>query len=133
MKRRTIGTLAREAGVNVETVRFYERLGILTQPPSPPEGLREYGEEVCALIRYIKQAQQVGFTLAELNVCKSMPMVTDRPFVSRFGARLAKRRVRLRNKSDNYRLSGGTWKAFWLGALPRKRTTDALSTTLVYG
>jgi MerR family mercuric resistance operon transcriptional regulator len=67
MKRRTIGTLAREAGVNVETVRFYERCGILLQPPSPQEGWREYDEEALALIRYIKQAQHMGFTLAELK------------------------------------------------------------------
>jgi MerR family transcriptional regulator, mercuric resistance operon regulatory protein len=53
--------------VNVETVRFYERCGLLPQPPSPPEGWREYGEDALALIRYIKQAQQMGFTLAELK------------------------------------------------------------------
>jgi DNA-binding transcriptional MerR regulator len=67
MKRRTIGTLAREVGVSVETIRFYERCGILAQPPLPPRGWREYGEEALALIRYIKQAQQMGFTLAELK------------------------------------------------------------------
>jgi MerR family transcriptional regulator, mercuric resistance operon regulatory protein len=67
MKRRTIGTLAWEAGVNVETVRFYERCGILVQPPSQPEGWREYDDEALALIRYIKQAQQMGFTLAEIK------------------------------------------------------------------
>jgi MerR family mercuric resistance operon transcriptional regulator len=67
MRRRTIGTLAREAGVNVETVRFYERCGILAQPPVPTKGWREYGKEALALIRYIKQAQQMGFTLAELK------------------------------------------------------------------
>lgn len=67
MKRRTIGTLAREAGINVETIRFYERCGILAQPSLPPEGWREYGDEALALIRYIKQAQKMGFTLAELK------------------------------------------------------------------
>lgn len=51
MKRRTIGTLAREARVNVETVRFYERCGILVRPPSQPEGWREYDDEALALIR----------------------------------------------------------------------------------
>jgi DNA-binding transcriptional MerR regulator len=67
MKRRTIGTLAREAGVNLETIRFYERCGILAKLPSQPGGWREYDDETLALIRYIKQAQQMGFTIAELK------------------------------------------------------------------
>jgi hypothetical protein len=112
MKRRTIGTLAREAGVNVETVRFHERCGILAQPPEPPKGWREYGKEGLDLIRYIKQAQQMGFTLAELSVCKSRRMVTSGRSASLFGTRLAKRCVPSRNRSDNYRLSGRTWKVF---------------------
>src|ERR1700746_2544610 len=67
MKRRTISQLAKEAGVGVETVRFYERRGILKQPESPPEGWREYGSDALETIRYIKIGQQMGFKLSEMQ------------------------------------------------------------------
>jgi DNA-binding transcriptional MerR regulator len=61
-RRRTIGRLAAEAGVNVETVRYYERRGILERPPSQAGG-RVYGEEALWRIRYIKTAQGWGLSL----------------------------------------------------------------------
>ncbi|HKS76103.1 MAG TPA: MerR family transcriptional regulator, partial [Terriglobales bacterium] len=67
MKRRTISKLAREAGVGIETVRFYEKRGILKQPDAPAEGWREYGDEALETIRYIKIGQQMGFKLAEMQ------------------------------------------------------------------
>jgi MerR family mercuric resistance operon transcriptional regulator len=67
MKRRTISKLAKEAGVGVETVRFYERRGILKQPDDPCEGWREYGDDALETIRYIKIGQQMGFKLAEMQ------------------------------------------------------------------
>jgi MerR family mercuric resistance operon transcriptional regulator len=67
MKRRTISELAKETGVGVETIRFYERRGILKQPPSPAQGWREYGEDALSTVRYIRQGQQLGFKLAEMK------------------------------------------------------------------
>ena len=67
MSRRTIGKLAREAGVNVETIRFYERRGLLKRPPQPTEGWREYGDPALWAVCYIRQAQQLGFTLKEIK------------------------------------------------------------------
>src|SRR5579883_3016061 len=67
MARRTIGRLAKEAGVNVETIRFYERQGLLFRPPAPPAGWREYGEDAVWLIHYIKLAQRLGFCLSEVK------------------------------------------------------------------
>jgi len=67
MKRRTISKLAKEAGVGIETVRFYEKRGILEQPDTPAEGWREYGEEALETIRYIKIGQQLGFKLSEMQ------------------------------------------------------------------
>jgi MerR family mercuric resistance operon transcriptional regulator len=66
MKRMTIGTLARAAGVHVETVRYYQRRGLLAEPKRPPAGVRRYGEEAAARLRFIKRAQDVGFTLDEV-------------------------------------------------------------------
>lgn len=60
----TIGTLAKESEVNVETIRFYERKAILKQPKKMG-GFRYYPNEYIARIRFIKRAQELGFTLAE--------------------------------------------------------------------
>lgn len=64
---RTIGRLAREAGVGVETIRFYERRGLLRQPRRPVSGWRIYDESAAWVIHYIKMGRQLGFTLAELK------------------------------------------------------------------
>ena len=61
----TIGRAAREAGVNIETVRFYERRGLIEQPPKG-DGYRVYAPDQVARIRFIKEAQQIGFTLSEI-------------------------------------------------------------------
>ncbi len=62
----TIGKAAAEAGVSVETVRFYERRGLIEQPPKG-EGYRVYPAEMVARIRFIRQAQQIGFSLREVQ------------------------------------------------------------------
>lgn len=65
-QRNTIGQLARRAGVNVETVRFYERRGLIQQPPTPTHGFRQYDDTILHRILFIKRAQNLGFTLAEI-------------------------------------------------------------------
>ena len=67
MKRRTIGVLAKQTGVGVETIRFYERVGLLRRPPRPEEGWREYGEESVWAVKYIRLAQRLGFSLGEVK------------------------------------------------------------------
>jgi MerR family mercuric resistance operon transcriptional regulator len=63
----TIGDLAREADVNVETIRYYETLGLLRQPSKPTRGWRRYGAEAAQRLRFIKRAQRLGFTLADIK------------------------------------------------------------------
>lgn len=63
----TIGDVAKRAEVNVETIRYYERRGILKEPPRRPSGYREYDPETVRFIRFIKRAQEVGFTLHEIE------------------------------------------------------------------
>jgi|TARA_R110002033_G_C3890053_1_gene238756 MerR family mercuric resistance operon transcriptional regulator len=63
----TIGKLAKTAGVNVETIRYYERRGLIRQPLKPAEGYRTYPNETLARILFIKRAQELGFTLEEIN------------------------------------------------------------------
>ncbi|MHB0887986.1 MerR family transcriptional regulator [Acidithiobacillus caldus] len=60
-----IGEVAKIAGVHVETVRFYERQGIIHQPVKPPTGIRRYSLESIDRIRFVKHAQALGFTLQE--------------------------------------------------------------------
>jgi hypothetical protein len=62
----SIGQVARRAGVGVETVRFYEREGLLEEPPRRASGYRQYSEQVVTRIHFIKRAQQLGFSLKEI-------------------------------------------------------------------
>lgn len=72
----TISRAARRAGVGVETIRFYERKGLIEQPPKPASaGFRSYPEETVERIRFIRQAQELGFSLRE--VCELLDLRTD--------------------------------------------------------
>jgi MerR family mercuric resistance operon transcriptional regulator len=62
----TIGRLAKAAGVHVETIRYYQRRGLLPQQKRPAAGVRRYGEQAAARLRFIKRAQDIGFTLDEI-------------------------------------------------------------------
>lgn len=63
----SIGELARDTGVNVETVRYYERRGLLSPPPRTRTGYRRFNAEAARQIRFIKRAQGLGFTLKEIH------------------------------------------------------------------
>jgi Hg(II)-responsive transcriptional regulator len=62
------GQVAAEAGVNIQTLRYYERRGLLPEPPRRDSGYRSYGTKSVAVVRFIKRAQGVGFTLAEVEM-----------------------------------------------------------------
>ncbi len=66
-ERLLVGQVARRAGVNVETLRYYERRGLLRQPPRRPSGYREYTSEDALRVGFIKRAQKLGFTLREIE------------------------------------------------------------------
>ncbi|HEX2578015.1 MAG TPA: MerR family transcriptional regulator [Aquihabitans sp.] len=63
----TIGRLADAAGVNVETVRYYERRGLLVPPPRTASGYRQYGDADLWRLAFIRRAKALGFTLAEIS------------------------------------------------------------------
>ena len=73
MEAMTISKAARNAGVGVETIRFYERKGLIDQPRKPLDaGFRVYPEETVQRIRFIRQAQAIGFSLHEINELLSL-------------------------------------------------------------
>jgi MerR family transcriptional regulator, mercuric resistance operon regulatory protein len=74
MPKLTIGRLAAAAGVNVETIRYYQRRGLLEEPMKPLGGYRNYPAEMVKRIRFIKKAQALGFTLE--NVA-GLPQLND--------------------------------------------------------
>lgn len=63
----SIGQVARLAGVGVETVRFYEREGLLEEPPRRASGYRQYSEQVVKRLHFIKRAKLLGFSLKEIT------------------------------------------------------------------
>ena len=65
--RMTIGELARQAGVGVETVRYYQRRGLLPEPPRQLRSIREYSPEALELLRFIRRARGLGFTVREVE------------------------------------------------------------------
>ena len=62
----TIGALAKAVGVNVETIRFYERKGLIRQPDKPLSGFRAYPPETRQRLAFIRSAKELGFTLVEI-------------------------------------------------------------------
>lgn len=63
----TIGFLAKAAEVNIETIRYYQRIGLISEPEKPSQGYRVYPQETLKRIKFIKRAQQLGFSLQEIE------------------------------------------------------------------
>ena len=75
--RMSIGILADAASVNVQTVRYYERRGLLATPDRTPAGYRQYSPDAIARIRFIKRAQYLGFSLNEVEELLSLRVRCD--------------------------------------------------------
>jgi len=73
----TIGNLAREGGVGVETIRYYQRRGLL-QTPRRGDGIRRYGGEDLKRLRFIRTAQAAGFTLEQVAELLALDATEDR-------------------------------------------------------
>jgi len=68
----TIGRLAKEAGINIDTIRYYERNGLIPEPVRRASGYREYGSADLRRLRFILRAKDLGFTLAEIGELLSL-------------------------------------------------------------
>ena len=79
MKAMRISDFARAGGVGVETVRFYQRKGLIAVPRGGAPAGRRYDENDLARLRYVKQAQAAGFTLTEIAELIDLDRTDDRP------------------------------------------------------
>lgn len=68
----SIGKLAAATGVHVETIRYYQRRGLLREPPRPLGGIRRYGEHDARRLKFIQKAKHMGFSLEEVNSLLSL-------------------------------------------------------------
>lgn len=67
MRQRTIGWLSRRTGCNIETIRYYERIGLLPLPPRSGSGYRLYGDTHLKRLTFIRRSRQLGFTLEAIG------------------------------------------------------------------
>ena len=72
-----IGQVAQLADVNIETVRYYEREGLIPEPPRRPSGYRQYSPDYVQRIKFIKHAQQLGFSLKEITELLALRVEPD--------------------------------------------------------
>lgn len=79
MPRITIGQVARRADVSMDTVRFYERRGLLREPPRNESGYRLYDEDAVQRLRFIRRAKALGFTLSEITDLLVLDEAPSRP------------------------------------------------------
>ena len=75
----TTSQLAHKAGVNVETLRYYERRGLLPEPPRRASGYRQYSQDDVARLQFIKRAKELGFTLQEVQELLDLRVDPDTP------------------------------------------------------
>ena len=73
----TIGQVAKQAGVNIETIRFYEREGLIPEPPRKSSGYRQYSPEFVKRILFIKRSQTLGFSLKEIAELLALQVEPD--------------------------------------------------------
>ena len=73
----TIGQVAERSGIGIETVRFYERKGLIAEPPRTDSGYRQYPEDVVVRLRFIRRAKELGFALKEILELLSLRVNPD--------------------------------------------------------
>lgn len=76
MEKYTIGTLSRESGVNLETIRYYEKICLLNKPPRADNGYRHYDESAIKRLRFIRRGRELGFGITEI---KTLLEIADHP------------------------------------------------------
>jgi len=76
-KHLTIGSLAKLANINVETIRYYQKIKLIDEPPKPLRGYRIYSDDTILQLKFIRQAKLAGFTLSEIRELLSLDINND--------------------------------------------------------
>jgi Hg(II)-responsive transcriptional regulator len=77
----TTGQVARKANVNIETIRYYERRGLIPEPPRRESGYRQYSQDAVDQVRFIKRAQELGFSLQEIRELLTLKLDPSTPAI----------------------------------------------------
>ena len=104
MKSLTIGHLARESGMNLETVRYYERRGLLPKPPRSASGYRLFPIEAAHRLRFIQRAKELGFSLKEIGELLSLrvsPTTTSAGIRAKAKSKIADIRSKIRSSLES--------------------------------
>lgn len=127
------GELAARSGVNAQTLRYYERRGLLAHPARSPAGYRSYPDDAVAVVRFVKRSQELGFTLDEvaglLNLADGGPDDCDtaRTLAESRAAEL-ERRI-----ADLQRMRGSLTELIATCSLPRNRRACPILSSLHEG
>lgn len=92
---KTIGEISKESGIGVETIRFYEREGLIPKPPRRSSGYRSFPVETVRRLRFIRRAREHGFTLSEIRELLELHVKAGEP--------LDEMKVQVQAKLDNVR------------------------------
>src|SRR5512133_3255516 len=120
-----IGEVAEQAGVNVETLRYYERRGLLPDPVRSPGGHRDYGDEAVRFVRAVKEAQTLGFSLGEIEEYMALTRRDTRVGSTAARERLERKLGEVDAKLEALqRMRTGIERALYAGPAPVARSTS---------
>jgi len=103
METLTIGKLAKAVGVNIETIRYYERRGLIAEPQRSLSGYRHYPESVLTRMRFIRHAKDMGFTLQEIKELLDLCVAPNSPCMevkNRAEAKITEIKRKIENLKD---------------------------------
>lgn len=118
---RTIGQLAKDSGVSVDTIRYYERIGLLPRRLSGRMGWRRYSEEMLAQLRYVRQGRAVGFTTRELRDLLRLTAVGAPRFCESFDTAVRRKIDAIDQAMARLATQRGRLEEFSLGCRERRR------------
>ncbi len=98
-----IGEVAKQTEVGIETIRYYERIGLLAEPQRKPSGYRQYDKAVVARLQFIRRTKELGFTLAEIKESCLAFGSTPTQDANTFGSGPSTRSLILRTRLNRYR------------------------------
>lgn len=116
-----IGEVAKRSSIGIETIRYYEREGLLLEPERRPSGYRQYDESTVERLEYIRRAKELGFTLAEIKELLELSFVVHagcNHIRQRAEAKVADIEVKIRSLQQMKHRSARSWRSVGLRTRP---------------